>query len=598
MLFSSLCVNKNNVLVSGFFKAINNPGLWKCYYLLFVDDISKYGLIFYIVLNCALLIAIFCVSIVLLVLASSVLKLKKCELLFAFYFGLLASFICLIGFYNIVMTSAFNTKVFWWNISELSLIIQSVSTFLSVNTVVVYISILFFVLLMIYVHYIVLKKEQWLDDFRSLVYNSLSCFKKPFGWVLACVLFVNIIWVDPKVSVANTFLLSWTVNETSWDINLKNDDKLLKNILNLRSHREKFQNVILIIVDCLRADHLSFNGYHNKTTPFLDSLYDTGFIEQASNATSTCSETLCGIGSTLLSKTYGNMHVKNISLTAILKFLGYESKFFTSDLPNYKGLYEIYGSNVSNMYNCQTVHDGKAFDDAVVLENLKKLDVAGKNEKYFFLFHLLSAHPMGKRFDEFKVFRPAKSIQTWDLTSYDKSISNEYSNYYDDGVLQADWIISCIFKTLGEEGYLEDSIVVIIGDHGEGLGEHGHFHHGKYLYSEYINIPILFIRTKKQKQLHLDYATQVDVSPTILDLLGLNPPECWDGKILTIEHKNRITYHQTTENNVHAIIEKNNNELTKYIEKDGSCVKYNICADKQELFPVKSSCEKFDFISK
>jgi len=63
------------------------------------------------------------------------------------------------------------------------------------------------------------------------------------------------------------------------------------------------RNVILIVVDSLRADHMSLYGYERPTTPFLDRLRDEGRLRSVPHALATCPESSRGISSLLTSKT-------------------------------------------------------------------------------------------------------------------------------------------------------------------------------------------------------------------------------------------------------------------------------------------------------
>jgi glucan phosphoethanolaminetransferase (alkaline phosphatase superfamily) len=67
----------------------------------------------------------------------------------------------------------------------------------------------------------------------------------------------------------------------------------------------------------------------------------------------------------------------------------------------------------------------------------------------------------------------------------------QYVNRYDNGILRADSFIRELFSSLDRKGYLQNSIVMILADHGEELGERGHYGHGSNLYQSQIRIPML-----------------------------------------------------------------------------------------------------------
>ena len=109
---------------------------------------------------------------------------------------------------------------------------------------------------------------------------------------------------------------------------------------------------------------------------------------------------------------------------------------------------------------------------------------------------------------------------------------------------QADGIIRDVFAALRAKQYLDDAIVVVTGDHGEGLASgtgrtagilcrRGHPH------------PDAVLRHAGALYPDLTFAAQVDIAPTILDRLGLPIPESWEGQSLLAPSPKRFTYHQT-----------------------------------------------------
>jgi arylsulfatase A-like enzyme len=86
---------------------------------------------------------------------------------------------------------------------------------------------------------------------------------------------------------------------------------------------------------------------------------------------------------------------------------------------------------------------------------------------------------------------------------------------------------------------------VILADHGDGLGEHGHIGHTRYLYQEDISIPLLIYDEESWRYRNDSFATQIDVAPTIVERLGLPLPSGWQGQSLMQPVKDRMTLHQT-----------------------------------------------------
>jgi len=156
---------------------------------------------------------------------------------------------------------------------------------------------------------------------------------------------------------------------------------------------------------------------------------------------------------------------------------------------------------------------------------------------------------------------------------------------YDDKVRQADSIIRQIFDALGTKHYLDDAIVVVTVDHGEGLGER-HWAHGWYLYHEDVQIPMLLYDVPATTYPDLAFATQVDIAPTILDRLGLPIPASWEGQSLLAPTPKRFTYHQTYfVPNRFAVLYRDEHALFKFIATPqyGKEELYDLTHDRGEV---------------
>ena len=119
-------------------------------------------------------------------------------------------------------------------------------------------------------------------------------------------------------------------------------------------------------------------------------------------------------------------------------------------------------------------------------------------------------------------------------------------NYYDNGVLQADFVIDEIFSNFKERGYLEDGLVIISADHGDTLGEHNHHGHSFRLYNTDIRIPLLVWDsdpTPRPKELPI--AAQPNIAPTILSRLGLPIPAAIAATSLDLPQEHFESQHVT-----------------------------------------------------
>jgi lipoteichoic acid synthase len=144
---------------------------------------------------------------------------------------------------------------------------------------------------------------------------------------------------------------------------------------------------------------------------------------------------------------------------------------------------------------------------------------------------------------------------------------------------------------LNAKHYLDDAIVVVTSDHGEGLGER-HWAHGWNLYEEDIRIPMLLYDVPPATYPDLSFATQVDIAPTIVDRLGLPIPSSWEGQSLLTPAKTRITCHQTYfVPNRYAVLYRRQEALFKFIATPqyGKEELYDLVHDRPEAHDLTAA---------
>ena len=100
------------------------------------------------------------------------------------------------------------------------------------------------------------------------------------------------------------------------------------------------------------------------------------------------------------------------------------------------------------------------------------------------------------------------------------------SRPYDAEIAFMDAQAGRILDFLRQRGRLEQTIVVIIGDHGEGLGEHGESAHGVFVYESVIRVPFIIRAPFEGLRARIvdDVTRSVDMMPTLLNLIGMSPP--------------------------------------------------------------------------
>ncbi len=334
-------------------------------------------------------------------------------------------------------------------------------------------------------------------------------------------------------------------------------------------------NVILLVVDALRPDHMGAYGYDRATTPFIDSLITHGKALKVDNGFSTCSESICSLVSILSGRYRKEFSHSNVNLNGVLKANGYNVQFILSADHSWSGL-NTYYPPYDHYFDGTSETDGVQYnltDDRAVISELR--GVKDHEGPTFFYLHLMSAHLSSARKGEFIKFRPYENSSNWYyklpfINAGDTSTQQLKINRYDNGVVEADYRVKEIFSILESKGYLDNAVIWITSDHGEAFSEHGHYGHGKSLYQEELSIPMVIVDSKLDFYNNTVAAAQVDIAPTIVDRLGIDVPAEWNGRSLnSTDQEERITWHEIPSRTLTeaALISKPGEYLYKVIFK-------------------------------
>lgn len=369
---------------------------------------------------------------------------------------------------------------------------------------------------------------------------------------------------DPIISFARSTVGVFDRNYPAFVETLKQDEQRCRSDYRAPEAFDA-RNVIIIVVDSLRADHMSLYGYGRPTTPFLESLAKAGTLRRVDFGTSICAETACGVLATLNSKSLKYQILENVALHELLSSRGYDTFFILSGDHTFRNLRAKYGSDLSLLFDGNNSKKYDLNDDRLIFEGLEL--VPPRTQKpALFLFHLMSPHILSIKQEEFRVYNPSHFANDWALFFESGANRDAIINNYDNGTLQADASIKKIFEVLEQKQYLQNSVVMILSDHGESLGERGTYGHAFHLYQENIRIPLLIYDPTPTAYANLEFATQLDVAPTILERLRLPAPACWEGTSLLNGAARTASFHQTQLRSAcFALIKRTEGTMLKYI---------------------------------
>ncbi len=145
-------------------------------------------------------------------------------------------------------------------------------------------------------------------------------------------------------------------------------------------------------------------------------------------------------------------------------------------------------------------------------------------------------------------------------------------------VSAADRAFGSLMEGLEERGLMDDTLVVVVGDHGEAFGEHGTYGHASAVYEENLRVPLYFINPNLFEGDVVDgLAATTDVAATILDLLDIDRPELWQGRSLfDVERPNGTIFFSPW-----------NGFLVGFVEGHTKVI-YNASTKEIELFDLKA----------
>jgi arylsulfatase A-like enzyme/thioredoxin-like negative regulator of GroEL len=283
--------------------------------------------------------------------------------------------------------------------------------------------------------------------------------------------------------------------------------------------------VILVSIDTLRSDHLPIYGYDGVKTPAIDALRKEGVLFQHAY---TPTPLTLPAHTSLLTGTLPEVHGvrDNVGysldkarrkrgepplLAPMLKERGYATAAAVSAyvLQGTTGIEEGF-----DLYE-----DGIEFQSGRGLGQLQRPG----GESLSRLLPWLREHAKGPFFVWLHLYEPH--------TPYEPppAFAAAGKTPYDGEIAAADAVVGQLVEQLRELERWDDALVVLVADHGEGLGDHGEDEHGVLLYREAIQVPMVVKLPKGELSGRTAEApvSLVDVAPTVADLLGIPRPAAW-----------------------------------------------------------------------
>ena len=327
-------------------------------------------------------------------------------------------------------------------------------------------------------------------------------------------------------------------------------------------------NVLVLVLDTTRADRCSFTGYDRPTTPRMDELAKDAVVYREVWAPANWTGPAHASLFTALSPERHGFHgggrphlgLGPDTLAGRFEAAGYATACFTNNefisaefglTRGFAEVFPLYRADNRKYPWAAATHEAAA-------DWARAMHDAGRP----FLLFINDMEPhqpyeppedIAKRFvrsppgeSDMKLARAFNNNESLALNLGVTKLGDEQrallSDLYDAEVATLDREVGNLLDRMRADGLLDSTLIVIVGDHGEAIGEQGTYDHGHSLHSQLLHVPLLMRLPGKFDggRAVNDLVRLEDVAPTILETCGLPPFEDVEGKSLLAPLSGRI----------------------------------------------------------
>ncbi len=293
-------------------------------------------------------------------------------------------------------------------------------------------------------------------------------------------------------------------------------------------------DVYLVTIDTLRADHVGCYGYRSVETPALDALAADGIrFTNAYTHSPITNTSHITILTGLLPSVHGvtdfgiPLSPQHVTAAELLKKQGYQTAAFigavildsNSLAPGLDRGFDFY----DNFPKTDSKDAGGKNTERFGRVERRGMEVVDHAEAWF------DKHRNGPHFVWVHMYDPHDPYEP------PPPFSEKYKDHlYDGEIAYADSALARWIAYLKKAGAYDNAIIIVTGDHGEGLGEHGEDTHGLFLYDSTLHIPLI-VKTPAAAHRGTVVEAQVrttDILPTILSATGIAAPAELNGESL------------------------------------------------------------------
>ena len=360
---------------------------------------------------------------------------------------------------------------------------------------------------------------------------------------------------------------------------------------------EKTQDILLYVIDTLRADHVGCYGYARNTTPYIDAFAaEHTLYSNAYAASSWTKPSGASILTGLLPKNHrtdsrdAKLPEELITLAEILKERGYYTAAFITNgsLADYFGFAQGFDKFIyfPEDNSIRAVHTRASKVNEQVFRFLQDYRKLEAQKPLFLLFWSTDPHnPYTPPDDVLGLFdiQQYESVDTHlkllsDIRHEGLELSASQLEFvkarYDQEIFANDRAFGELQDKLKTLGLYRDMTIFLTADHGDEFFEHGGVGHALTLYNEQIRIPFI-VKSPLIEPGSYQHPVQItDIYPTILEILGIDEPYPLDGRsLLHPADTQRVIYSEVTFAGNDVVARQDNNKkliLNKYYSRPPS----------------------------
>ncbi len=318
-------------------------------------------------------------------------------------------------------------------------------------------------------------------------------------------------------------------------------------------------NVIILIVESLRADQLRIYGSGRDVMPAVEALTRESRVFAHTYSTSSHSDYASPVPLSshypLRSATTYTYPEKftypRVMIYDVLKPLGYQTAIFSSSNEYWGGMFNyLQTGNLDRFFHAatfkgptyvspgdtgladwvrKTKHAGSVDDRFTVSEAIQWID-ALNTEPFFLSMNFQNSHlPYVVPRDFQRRFSPDKLDFTIRFGHFPQNKAHIVKDVYADSLAYVDSQIARLFEHLKRRGIWDRTVVVLTGDHGQAFYEHGFAAHASAIMNEVMKVPLVIRVPGLQPRVESRPAQHIDIAPSVLDLLRLPPHPSFQG---------------------------------------------------------------------